>query len=101
MTDLNEQIARLWEFDAKRTQGEWILSGGSIWTNRDGEHVSIATTRLADTPFIAAAPTMMQIINQLQAKLQIAEGALEHYERGTNYETAQAALAQIRGKEND
>lgn len=85
MTD--ERIARLRELDSKRTPGGWSSDYRHIRTihPKTGHVVKIAETPHvpelsvlnADSRFIAAAPEMMQIINELQAKLKTAEGALE------------------------
>lgn len=94
---LDEQIARLRELDKERTQGEWRVSDysrcpietvdgqsiieaceGTVYSeySADGAYTDIA---VQDALFIAAAPTMMEIITTLQHHLQIAEGALKRY----------------------
>ena len=75
----DERIARLRELDKNRTQGEWrvVYAQTRIPNIQSTTHPEdyIAVTGF-NGQFIAAAPEMMQIINELQAKLKTAEGAL-------------------------
>lgn len=81
--DLQATIARLEELDKARTQGEWTVNGFFYWkidvdgstfaeiSHDDGPNV------LTDSKFIAAAPTMMQVIREQQACIDKMVEALE------------------------
>lgn len=80
MTDFNQRIDKLRELDKARTQGEWEIDktcphGVSIY----GKYGSIAKMwnreynrpdKNTDAAFIAAAPEMMQVIEELDDKAE-------------------------------
>jgi hypothetical protein len=105
----DERIARLRELDKNRTQGEWKSNAGMkggfrVYTRSfpfgSGKQicgVCQCEETEANSRFIAAAPEMMQIINELLAKLKTAEDALEYYQylEPEGFKAKQA-LAEIR-----
>lgn len=73
-TNLEAQVKRIAELDAKRTQGEWVIasdSGANVWTEIENTHIANCmlevspNTAWCNAAFIAAAPQMAAIIRDL------------------------------------
>lgn len=92
MTSLSEQVARVKELDAKRTQGAWEVTGYEIHNGIEHGEI-VADLEFANTPemnkancsFIASAPQMAALVAQLwderEQNRTVMEQALEALER--------------------
>lgn len=68
MTDLKQRIDKLRELDKARTQGEWSSEWCNVYLGETGEIYDEGGHTKEDAQFIAAAPEMMQVIEELQSK---------------------------------
>lgn len=85
MTNLTEELQRLNELDAKRTQGEvkpeWYADGEEIYVIGDEVNYALAVFEglsKDDAAFIAAAPDAIALANKLHGLLVQAEAALAY-----------------------
>lgn len=85
-----ELIAHLNELDASRTQGDWVVQQDVDTfpvhvAEFDGNSIAELFCNFSDgvdnpdAQFIAAAPQMMQLINEQQAEIEGLERALQGY----------------------
>lgn len=112
---LQQRIEKLKELDARRTQGHWVRKSDMVvcGIDRRGDDIKVAAAYISglsgsgswawNATFIAAAPQMMAVINELEAKLKMAEKSLVFYSEcsANSFENdggfmAHATLATIR-----
>ena len=79
--DLKDRIASLKALNAKRTQGEWHVSGHYVWgINSEvcrAHVVEYRTDQLDTLKFIAASPKMMAVITELEAEVERVKAQLD------------------------